>query len=343
MLAIDAGTPKPVPSVASEYDLARQTVSEYLSELVRNGQVKVKGKGRGTQYKLVEKKLTKTFPLSPNKSNDELPEEHLIWEDNISPFFKDILDTEYKILNYGFTEMVNNAVDHSEGTVLSIIIAKSPIKVSMLVEDNGVGIFRKLSTALKLANPKQAFLELSKGKFTTDPARHTGEGIFFTSRIFDYFGLRAGNLAMIHRGAALDDGKSSGDWLIEDKDTIQGTQVLMQLLLPSTKTLQELISEHSSGPDEYILTKTNVPLSLARYGRDDLISRSQAKRVLLRAEEFTEYILDFNGVPSIGQAFADEIFRVFYLQHPEIKMLYVRANPEVEQMIRRAITNRTKI
>lgn len=35
--------------------------------------------------------------------------------------------------------------------------------------------------------PSHAILELSKGKFTSDPARHSGEGIFFTSRMCDKF------------------------------------------------------------------------------------------------------------------------------------------------------------
>jgi hypothetical protein len=47
-------------------------------------------------------------------------------------------------------------------------------------------------------------------------------------------------------------------------------------------------------------------------------------------------IFDFAGVPTVGQAFADEIFRVFPQQHPEVKLVPIHADPEVQQMIDRA-------
>ena len=47
-------------------------------------------------------------------------------------------------------------------------------------------------------------------------------------------------------------------------------------------------------------------------------------------------MLDFDQVNSIGQAFADEIFRVFANAHPEVELIPVHAVPEVQQMIRRA-------
>ncbi|MGH8190889.1 MAG: STAS-like domain-containing protein [Rhodanobacteraceae bacterium] len=49
-----------------------------------------------------------------------------------------------------------------------------------------------------------------------------------------------------------------------------------------------------------------------------------------------ERSLNFTGVTTIGPAFADEIFRVFALQHPEVEIAAVHAVPEVQQMIRRA-------
>jgi hypothetical protein len=52
---------------------------------------------------------------------------------------------------------------------------------------------------------------------------------------------------------------------------------------------------------------------------DPLISRSQAKRVLARVELFRTVLFDFSRVSSIGQAFADEMFRVFAHTHPGIE------------------------
>jgi RNA polymerase sigma-70 factor (ECF subfamily) len=43
---------------------------------------------------------------------------------------------------------------------------------------------------MHLLDERHAILELSKDQLTTDPARHTGDGIFFTSRMFDSFDLQ---------------------------------------------------------------------------------------------------------------------------------------------------------
>ena len=64
-------------------------------------------------------------------------------------------------------------------------------------------------------------------------------------------------------------------------------------------------------PEEYSFDKTVVPLRLAQYEGEKLVSRSQAKRVANRFERFKRVELDFAGVSEIGQAFADELFRVF--------------------------------
>ena len=79
-----------------------------------------------------------------------------------------------------------------------------------------------------------------------------------------------------------------------------------------------------------------LAVRLLRIGKESLVSRSQAKRLLARLDRFEEVVLDFDGINSIGQAFADEIFRVFQNEHPEVRLIPVNESPEVARMIRRA-------
>ena len=65
------------------------------------------------------------------------------------------------------------------------------------------------------------------------------------------------------------------------------------------------------------------------------VSRSQARRVLNNLDKFKSVILDFDKVPTIGQAFADEIFRVFAQRHPEIEIKAINMNEAVEFMANR--------
>ena len=98
-----------------------------------------------------------------------------------------------------------------------------------------------------------------------------------------------------------------------------------------------LYTEMTKDDEQPLITVTDIPLQLAEYGTDLLISRSQAKRILARLELFEEVFLDFSGVEEIGQAFADEIFRVYATAHPGVKLTPIHANDNVTRMIRRAI------
>ena len=71
----------------------------------------------------------------------------------------------------------------------------------------------------------------------------------------------------------------------------------------------------------------------------DFISRSQAKRILLNLDSFKKIILDFKGVETVGQGFADEVFRVFQNQHPEIEIIPQNMHENVEFMVKRAKAN----
>ena len=77
-----------------------------------------------------------------------------------------------------------------------------------------------------------------------------------------------------------------------------------------------------------------------RFSARDYISRSEARRLVLRLEQFREVVLDFSGVRSIGQAFADEVFRIFAGSHPEVALKRVNVDPALEVVIRHVIDNK---
>jgi hypothetical protein len=199
----------------------------------------------------------------------------------------------------------------------------------MLLADDGVGIFRKIQKALGLLDERHAVLELAKGKLTTDPANHSGEGIFFTSRMFDEFGILSGGVYFSHEFG------DAEDWILEPTPH-DGTTVLMKLHNHTARTAKKIFDQYSSDDEEYRFNKTVVPVKLAQYGNDQLVSRSQAKRLVARVELFKVVIFDFREVEMIGQAFADEIFRVFAGRHPEIAIHALHANSAVKRMIERA-------
>jgi STAS-like domain of unknown function (DUF4325) len=206
---------------------------------------------------------------------------------------------------------------------------KTAIDTQIIISDDGEGIFKKIQSALQLHDEHHAVLELAKGKLTTDPDRHSGQGIFFTSRMFDEFVILSGNVYFSHEL------NKAEDWILERASPQLGTNVFMKFKNNTSRTSKQVFDSFSSG-DDYAFTKTVVPVRLAQYGDEKLVSRSQAKRLLAGVDKFKVVVFDFSGVEAVGQAFADEVFRVFKKQHSEIQLMSLNAVHDVEQMISRA-------
>ena len=309
-----------------KFSISRQAIHLHLKNLEEKGVISSEGSTRGKKYFLrVMLERHWTISLGSGLQEDR------VWREHIEPLMKqiNIKSSVTDMCHYGFTEMVNNVLDHSEAQTFSVSFKATAKNIRMSVSDNGVGIFEKIKQAYKLEDHRHAILELAKGKVTVDPERHTGEGIFFTTRMFDYFAILSGRLFYSRRS-------KGDDWLIEDKDSDHhGTYVVMEIDRNSPRTAKEIFDQFASEAHHYGFTKTHVPVKLAIYGHENLISRSQAKRLLARFDKFKEVLLDFDGVKKIGQAFADEIFRVYKNEHPSVEIVWIRANEEVEKMIQR--------
>jgi hypothetical protein len=290
--------------------------------MVAAGLLASTGSTRDRIWKLTElARVQSTYPIAGLS-------EDIVWRELCAPFVADLPDNVRNIWHYGITEMVNNAIDHSGSPSVNVGMAKSALHTTAWVSDAGEGIFLKIQQTLGLYDLREAILELAKGKLTTDPKNHTGEGIFFSSKMFDAYDIRSGNLHFMHDVDEL-------DVLAERERHDTGTLVMMRLDNDSPRTDKEVFDQFSS-PDEYTFDRTIVPVRLAAHEGEKLVSRSQAKRLTMRFERFRHVILDFQGVNEIGQAFADEVFRVFQTAHPNIIMVPAHMTKAVTSMVSRA-------
>ncbi len=311
-----------IATVASELGLSRARISMQARSLVAGKHLHKQGTTRPVYSLGSHRRFARDYARAG------LAEDR-VWYDDMLPLLEHLPRNLLDIAGHGVTEMVNNAIDHSGANVVNVSMECDDRQLSIVVQDAGVGIFRKIARALGLPDQRLALLELAKGKLTTDPQRHSGEGIFFTSRMFDVYRIESGELIFDH------DASHDADRLDESEE-VEGTRVVMQIPTDSARTARSVIDQFSSGPDEYSFARTIVPVRLAKIGDENLVSRSQAKRLLQRVDRFRHVVLDFSEVGSIGQAFADEIFRVFANAHPEVELIPTHAVPEVQQMIRRA-------
>ena len=309
--------------LADQHGVSRQSASAWLAKMKREGVVASSGVGRGVRYQLAVQ-----VDVRQEYACDGLNED-LVWRELIAPHLVDLPANVRDIWHYAVTEMVNNTIDHSGSEMVKVGLVRDALNTSVFVADEGEGIFFKIQRALNLYDPREAILELAKGKLTTDPVNHTGEGIFFSSKVMDVYDIRSGKLHFVH-----DDWGT--DVLLERAADAAGTLVLMRLANDSKRTLQEVFDQFAA-PEEYTFSRTIVPVKLAQHEGEKLVSRSQAKRLTMRFERFQTVVLDFSGVEEIGQAFADEVFRVFQQAHPNTKLLPANMTTKVQNMVKRAL------
>jgi anti-sigma regulatory factor (Ser/Thr protein kinase) len=259
---------------------------------------------------------------------DAALDEDKIWRMDIAPRLGALTPNVRRICQYGFTEMVNNVIAHSGSRELTIYLSINDTEAVFEIIDKGVGIFAKVQQVLGLDDPRQSVLELVKGKFTSDPEAHSGEGIFFTSRIFDNFSIHSGRLSFL--------GGQGGDRICEKPggDALDGTTVRMAIQTNSSVEIADIFNEYTDPDKQPGFHKTVVPVKLMEHEGDSLMSRSQAKRLIARFDRFLEVILDFAGVDMIGQGFADEVFRVFAKAHLQVRLRPINYTHNVANMIR---------
>lgn len=323
--------PKDLVALAmQQFGLSRTAVNRLLRRLVDEGLIATEGEKRAREYTLKWTiQASDTVVLTPDLEDDT------IWRIVIRPKMADIPTNIIDICHYGFTEMFNNVIDHSRSDRCLYWYSTAYNKIRLGIRDYGIGIFEKIRHDFSLNDRRHAILELSKGKLTSDSSRHSGEGIFFTSRMFDKFSISSLDL---HYSRWREQSDAEGMIEVDQlPDETGGTLVLMTIARDTERTAQEVFEKYVD--DDLRFAKTHVPLKLAKIGEDQLVSRSQARRLLARFERFSEVLLDFNGIKTVGQAFADEVFRVFQADHPEVRILAFNTTRAVEKMIAHARAN----
>lgn len=314
--------------IAEKLGISRTAANKYIHQLEEGGWIARSGPSTRPVFSPgYKRRASKLYAL-------ESLEEDVAWSRDFRPYLS-LSPNVLSIVNHGFTEMLNNAIDHSAGSEVFVWMTQTENKVKLVISDNGVGIFFKIATALELPDMRQALFELSKGKFTTDPSRHSGEGVFFTSRMFDSFEINANGLEFYHDQKFALDVLHEADGIFTD-----GTTVLMEIETGSARTTSDVYTQFTNAPDDFDFSKTVVPMRLAQFGDEFLVSRSQAKRLIARFDRFKTVILNFAGVEEIGQAFADEIFRVYANSHPDVELIPDKMSAQVERMWLRAVSPR---
>lgn len=252
--------------------------------------------------------------------------EDLVWQEIAKDLSLNMAEHCADIVPYAFTEMLNNAIDHSNGCDVDVIFVQADQSWSFLIKDDGEGAFQNIARRFQLANPLEAIAELTKGKRTTAPSGHSGEGIFFTSKAVDLFEIESNGLKWTVDNL-------NDDFAVGERALHQGTNVFCSI---DRETSRTLISVFQKFTKDNKFTISQPVIKLFDTGMI-FLSRSEARRLVIGLEKFSEVQLDFSKVNSVGQGFVDEVFRVWATAHQSTKLIPINMNPTVEFMVLRGI------
>lgn len=306
---------------AVAYGTSLNTVYRYLRELESQGIIEKKN----GKYDLVKTH----YKVILSRTLDEMDEEDIVYDQYIRRYVEGFPDNVQQVWQYAFMEMMNNAIDHSEAAHVCLSVTQTYMSTTIMIVDDGIGIFRKIKECCGYASLDDAVNELFKGKLTTDSQNHSGEGIFFTSRVLDRFAAISDGKVFTHdkyleRYRNLEDIPTMESWRER-----KGTIIYMGLSNFTNKLLKEVFDMFSDVDGGFTKTKIPVKNIFETYP----VSRSQAKRLCHRFDKFQEVELDFSDIGEIGQGFAHEIFVVFQNRHPEVSLIPTNMNEAVEKMV----------
>lgn len=316
--------------LTSMLSITRQALHKHLKELIERGEVVKEGSTKGATYSLAsavrKRRRPKTFLREYSLTG--LHEDKVFEEvASVLNLRKSLSPKAFAVARYAFTEILNNAIDHSHSKKCIVQVILDPYWFRFRIRDYGIGIFYSIYKKLGLQNEYDALLQLLKGKTTTMEEKHSGEGVFFTSKAADQIAFRSHNILLL-----FDNLKE--DAFVEQKRLLKGTEVDFRISKHSRKKLDAIFTQFAPEEFEYRFEKTRV---LVRLLNPQYVSRSEAKRLLQGLDKFRVIVLDFKDVKTIGQGFTDEIFRVFAKQHPDIQIDVENLNPVLEPVIRHVV------
>lgn len=318
------------------FGVSRQYISRLTARLVEEGKLIKIGSTKLALYTTPEylEEYPELVPASYSMVLTNIGlEEHKIFDDIEHHFFplKKCTENIKSIFEYAFSEMLNNAIEHSGSKKIKFVISLDKDILSFVVDDYGIGVFRNIMQKRKLESEIEAIQDLLKGKITTAPKLHSGEGIFFTSKVGDEFLLDSYGYQFMA------DNKIKDVFVKKVKSLKQGTKVSFRINIKDHHHLNDVFRRYTDTAegDSHGFDKTEIRVRLYIIGGVH-ISRSQARRVLSGLDKFKVIVMDYDRVPMIGQAFADEVYRVFKNKRPDIAVQSINMNETVKFMVERA-------
>lgn len=309
-----------VDKTMQAFSVSRSTVYNYINHLQDMGELE--RVGGSMPYRLLYHTSRFTIDTSKESSEDR------IYNRDIAPLLEELPFGVQRIWRYAITAMLNNAMEHARASAIVVVVNRSRLSTIVGVLDNGIGIFRRIQQRQReetgeIITSTEAASLLFAGGYTSLPDAHSGQGIFFTSRLMDHFAIRSDTQLFTLNSDDADE---------EVGERFRGTAVQMALANDTDRDLGEVMARYVDPEQGFV--RTEIPMARI-FGAGDPVSRSEARRLGDMLLDFAVAELDFSGVEELGPDFAHELFGVIARGRPDLYLKVKNANERVAAAIRR--------
>ena len=305
--------------VAEAVGASRQAVHAHLKRKVEAGELLSEGSGRNVRYRRAQRPHHFVYER-------EGLEEHVVWNEVRADVLElgELPEATERIVHSAFTELVNNAIEHSSARMVKVRCQRINSRIAFEIIDDGVGIFDHLVAELEIPTRLFALQELSKGRITTLPEAHAGGGLYFVSKIADYFEIESGGIRwMVDNDLP--------DMAMGSSSLGAGTRAWFESEIQPQADGNEVFDESNEALQ---MSSRRLVVKLFAIGVR-FMSRSEARRLLHGLEHYLEIILDFKDVEAVGLGFVDEVFRVWPSVHADTRIRAIHMEPAVRFMVER--------
>lgn len=334
---LESGRPLSAAAIARRLTVTRPVVVRHLNALIKEDRAVREGEGRRTRYRAAG-----AVPVPPKLNLASFVRryprvglsETTVWHElvRLNPELANLSNASLELFRYAFTELLNNAVEHSAGTDVEVQFSQSGDVLSFEIIDNGVGLFSHLRQRLGLDSTDEAAKRLSQGKLPPMPDARTGSGkgvgIFFCAHAARRFEVESNGYRFL-----VDN--QTGNAAAASAPPRAGTRVRFDGELSPRQTLSNLLGppRPPGSPDPRRPPAPPHPARVVVTLGTRFISRTEAQKLLNRLARYQTVVLDFKEVREIGPGFADEVFRVWPHHHPGVTLQPINMSPGVSVVV----------
>jgi len=306
----------------NHFGISRQAIHKHMNRLIKENKVIAHGATKGRYYELIPiVNFVKTVNLNSNFNPNS------IIKDYVLPHLEFLPKNIFEIFEFSTGVLLNNVKDHSGASSVYYKLFISYQEAHFIINDNGIGIFEHIKSALKLTSNRLAALELAKGQANSDSHKHSGDELNAVINLFD-------NVKIESSGKLLRFLNSKKEWTIEHSPQIKGSRIHLKIKSSSSRTCSEVFDKIF----QIDQNKIRIPLNLLGLSESKIVNpRGKAESVLRNINKYHKVEFDFKSIDLIGPSFANELIRKTKEKNKTVDIKWINTNKTVDLLMSRAL------